>query len=362
MAHKKTGTPRKKKTKRREKKKSSRRVSDGFDSVSDDELSFGEPAFDRRVMEKQLSHISRLMESQNFKSTDEANAFLKQFMGTKDIQLPGDYELTPLELAQEKMYEAFEAKNHRRRCELAREALEISNDCADAWVLLGEEEAESAEEAKIFFEQAVKAGERALGKEFFEENEGHFWGIMETRPYMRAKEALADVLLGLGERMQAIEHFRDMLRLNPNDNQGVRYLLIHQLYQEGLDDELEALLKQYEDDGMAEWAYTRALFTYKREGESINAKKALKEAFEANRHIPLYLIGIEKIPDERPDYIGIGDKNEAVSYLYNAIEDWLKTPNSIEWLAKILKEKLDKTERELRQEKQSLASRFFKWN
>jgi hypothetical protein len=30
----------------------------------------------------------------------------------------------------------------------------------------------------------VAAGERSLGPKAFEEDAGHFWGILETRPYM----------------------------------------------------------------------------------------------------------------------------------------------------------------------------------
>ena len=32
----------------------------------------------------------------------------------------------------------------------------------------------------------VETGQRTLGEQFFKENRGHFWGILETRPYMRA--------------------------------------------------------------------------------------------------------------------------------------------------------------------------------
>lgn len=75
------------------------------------------------------------------------------------------------------------------------------------------------------YEQGVEAGERALGSEAFEEWEGHFWGILETRPYMRARHGLALCLWEAGESKKAIEHYTEMLRLNPGDNQGIRYVL-----------------------------------------------------------------------------------------------------------------------------------------
>ena len=76
---------------------------------------------------------------------------------------------------------------------------------------------------------ALEAGELALGPQGFEEYDGHFWGFLETRPYMRARHGLALTLLKLGEEAVAMEHFRVMLKLNPNDNQGIRYLLLGSL-------------------------------------------------------------------------------------------------------------------------------------
>ena len=96
-------------------------------------------------------------------------------------------EKTPLKGAQDIIYDAWEVTDPKRRVALARKALEISPDCADAYTLLAEETAGSLTEALNLYRQGVKAGERALGKEAFEEDVGHFWGILETRPYMRAR-------------------------------------------------------------------------------------------------------------------------------------------------------------------------------
>jgi len=128
----------------------------------------------------------------------------------------------PLFEAQQLMYDAFEAEG-RRRVELARRALSLSPDCADAYLLLAEDATADAEEARALLEQGVAAGERALGPRIFAEGAGYFWGLVETRPYMRARAALAALLWKLGRREEALEHARELLRLNPNDNQGIRY-------------------------------------------------------------------------------------------------------------------------------------------
>ncbi len=64
--------------------------------------------------------------------------------------------------AQEMMYDAWEASG-AERVALARAALDISPLCADAYVLLAEEEPGSQQDALALYRQGVEAGERALG-------------------------------------------------------------------------------------------------------------------------------------------------------------------------------------------------------
>src|SRR3954447_17018438 len=218
--------------------------------------------FDRRMMEQQMQAITRLLEGHDFASLDEANAFIQQQLASgQPLAAP---PATPLEEAQELVYQALETPGPRR-LRLAREALARSPECADAYVLLAEA-ARDPQEARALYEQGVRAGERALGPAAFREEVGHFWGILETRPYMRARQGLAAVLWALGERQAAIGHLQEMLRLNPGDNQGLRYTLAAWLLTTGDDATLEHVLAQYPEEGGASWAYTRALAAFRRHG------------------------------------------------------------------------------------------------
>jgi hypothetical protein len=109
----------------------------------------------------------------------------------------------PLFQAQDLMYDAFEASG-AQRATLARQALTISADCADAYLLLAEEATSSLEEKRQLLEQGVAAGERALGPRVFKKGVGEFWAIFETRPYMRARAALAEALWALDRREEAL--------------------------------------------------------------------------------------------------------------------------------------------------------------
>ncbi len=49
------------------------------------------------------------------------------------------------------------------------------------------------------------------------------WGYMSNRAYMRAIQYMGDLHWDNGEKEKAIKLFRLLLKLNPGDNQGVRY-------------------------------------------------------------------------------------------------------------------------------------------
>lgn len=286
-----------------------------------------------RAMEKEIQEIGKQLRGKEFESVEEAQAFLEEMLESAEGLQPTPAEpSTPLEKAQELIYEAFETGSHRKRVQLAKKALKVSSDCADAYVLLAEETAKDPGEAKELYEKGVKAGESALGEEAFEEDAGHFWGILETRPYMRARQGLALASWELGERSAAIAHYQQMLHLNPNDNQGVRYLLANALLEEGLDDDLGELLESYEDDAGAGWVYARALWRFRTEGDGEEARSALEEAISFNPFVPGYLLGRKGMPGALPALVGFGDESEAVVYFAEALPGWLRTPGAIEWL------------------------------
>jgi tetratricopeptide (TPR) repeat protein len=149
---------------------------------------------------------------------------------------------------------------------------------------------------------------------------------------MRAREGLADCLSLLGERDAAIEHYRDMLRLNPNDNQGIRYKLLSHLMKSNDIDAAEELLEQFEDEVSAVWLFTWALVAFIRQGNSMEARERLQEAIRENPHVVPYLIGRRRMPRTIPDYIGFGDKDEAMAYVTEFAGRWLDTPGSLEWV------------------------------
>lgn len=250
-------------------------------------------------------------------------------------RIAGEQFEDPVAAAQDVMYDAWDQSDAQARVALAHKALAISPLCADAYVLLAEEAAKSAEEALELFRKGVEAGEQALGPAGFKEYAGDFWGFLETRPYMRARAGLAAALNALGQTDAAIDHYRDMLRLNPNDNQGIRYILAACLMKRGDTDALKALFKKYDGDGSALWLYSRALVAFRDNGGSdVKASELARIALRANSHVPAVLSGSKKPKPSTTGYVTMGGEDEAAHYAEEWGFDWLTTPGAIDWLIK----------------------------
>lgn len=250
-------------------------------------------------------------------------------------RLPSDPGDDALDRAREKAFEAMEARTARKRIALAREALALSPSCADAHLVLARE-ASDAGDALDLYRRAVAAGVEALGEAAFEEDVGLFWGLLETRPYMRALHELALALWRAGGRDEAVGRYQDLLRLNPNDNQGIRYLLMDALLELGREAEAAELRNLYKEDGSAAWAWSGALLAFRRAGDAPAARKALAEAVEANRHVAAYLLGTKPLPRTLPGFIGIGDEDEAVAYVHDAAGAWAVASGATAWVAELL--------------------------
>lgn len=221
----------------------------------------------------------------------------------------------------------------RTQMRAARKALELWPDCVDAHVILGNGAADP-ESAREHYARAVAAGECELGLQLFREEAGHFWALHETRPYMNARLLLAEALDKLGRTEEAREHCEELLRLNPNDNQGVRYLLAELLLKLERHDQLAEMLAGYGDDRFAAFSYVRALLAFRREGDSTEALRLLRDAVRANRFVPTYLLGKRPLPAEPPDFYSPGREDEAAEYARHGKATWTMTPGALEWLTR----------------------------
>lgn len=170
-----------------------------------------------------------------------------------------------------------------------------------------------------------------MGAKFISENAGHFWGLIETRPYMRTLEQLASLLRAEGYSAEATKYYEKMLTLNPNDNQGVRdpllglYLATNRLQEAG------KLLADYGDDASASFAWGRVLERFLC-SDLPGAEAALKIARKENRFVELYLGGQKKMPEYLPNLYSPGSEEEAILCLDSMALAWTESEPALVWL------------------------------
>ncbi|MEW6201388.1 MAG: hypothetical protein AB1546_05400 [bacterium] len=191
--------------------------------------------------------------------------------------------------------------------------------------------------AKKFFNKAIQVERKNLGGDA---PDGYTWWLdIDTRPYLRAREALAFFYWDMGEYKQAIREFREILKRNRNDNQGVRfhipslYLLMGDLH--NAMHEFELYEQSYPDDIPDPFIlYNRALTLYSL-GPIREAVGALRAAFFSNMYVPSLILIQMPPPADIYFKINLEEPEYAMEYCRMFRELWLETPGAISLLDRL---------------------------
>jgi tetratricopeptide (TPR) repeat protein len=195
--------------------------------------------------------------------------------------------------------------------------------------------AETIQEAKAFADQALAAAARKLGPEPLQEGGlvGEFWGHVITRPYMRALHEVAELCYAMGAKEEAVQHYREMLRLNPSDNLGVRYTLSPLLIELDLDREATLLMKTYARDNSAFFLYSKALIQFRKSPNTKTARKAMERAFLSNPNVAAIIVA--EGPEAFPDHYTPGSPEEAALIVRAHAGAWNENFEFIPWMLQI---------------------------
>jgi tetratricopeptide (TPR) repeat protein len=231
------------------------------------------------------------------------------------------------------VYQADVEIDPAQRIQLARQALEISPDCAQAYVILAEDLAVNVGQALKFYQKGVDVGYRTLGAGFFEQYAGEFWQHAEARPYLYARAGLARTLWELGRRLEALEHLHETLRLDVTDYLSAHYAILLIYLEMGRWEEAYHFANGFEDTG-EDWLYTTALLDFRQTGDTSESQQKIASALQANPHIPDYLTGRQRLPADLPEANNPGHKSGAIHYAATYLPFWRQTPEAIDWLRK----------------------------
>ncbi|MEK3806990.1 SEC-C domain-containing protein [Bacillus sp. FSL H8-0547] len=230
--------------------------------------------------------------------------------------------------AQELIYEAMES-SPQQRVKLAKQAMEIYPFHPDAFNMLGEAESDPAKQLELY-KQGMEAGEADLGKEIFKQDKGMFWGLIETRPYMRSKFNYAILEAAMGNLAEAIKQCEELLELNEMDSQGVRYTLFVMYMDAGEHKKAKALLKKFDETDFAAGAYNMLLVEFALKGMTPAVERLAQKAKNVNPVIYDVLAGKRKLPKEPEEF---GQEYEAVEYFMEYGFVWSNHPELVEWMS-----------------------------
>ncbi|TLS77565.1 hypothetical protein FE236_02870 [Mariprofundus erugo] len=162
------------------------------------------------------------------------------------------------------------------------------------------------------------------------------WAALENRPALRVLGFLADTMEELDSDKESLEIREWLLRLNPNDNQGMRSLVINRYLQLGRNQDAVELARHYPEDFdvSINFGYALALF---RLGKRSEADKRLMKAIRQSPRIvdALQRTRMKEPKQLHPGYISLGGEDEAWYYREHARDLWLATPDAMSWLKQI---------------------------
>ena len=222
--------------------------------------------------------------------------------------------------------------------DFAAQALAISEDCAEAYILLGSRKAPTFLECLEFSQQAKAAGKRAIGGEqAFQEAIGRFAESAETMSYLRGLEAEANIRWIMGDIEGSVDAYREMVVLNPEDHQNAKHPLSDGLIRLREFSELAELMKRYPEEEMSWLNYNYALMVFTQQGPSEEASAAFKRAMEINPYVPTYLLGRKTYPELPPGIEAPGTENEAIVYGMTQMREWRRVAGYHRWIRSVLR-------------------------
>lgn len=241
----------------------------------------------------------------------------------------------PLTSAQQKAADlssqAWRADNEAERRRLALEAIQAAPDHPEAYLILAQI-ADSAEESLRWYRQGLEEGQKLVTQEWIDQAGGDIGRIPEGETLTILKRGLADTLVELGQLDEAIALYNDLLEDDPLDAGEVRFDLLALLLRLKRDDEARELLEDFEDmlDVYAEYAW--ALIFFRKDGNSAEARRALKKAIKANPLVIPFLVGRKPLPIDLDDLEE--DDFVAATLAREYYQSWWSTPGAVDWLKK----------------------------
>lgn len=244
-----------------------------------------------RETEKVLKQLMQYMEDHQDELDDGAdeNELAQQFMEEYNASLRPRNVVALPQTADDYMELAENASAKKKKLEYLSKALELEPDNLDAARMKAEANAKKPEDLLEALSALLEKGNSLMEQGgCFRDDIGDFWGVLETRPYMRLRHSYLEMLIQCGMMGRAVSEAKEMLRLCENDNLGIRYVLMHlYAYFENEDGAL-ALHKKYDEYEESQMLLPLAVLYYKKENFELSLQY-LRRLVKANKDTKKFL-------------------------------------------------------------------------
>ncbi len=160
------------------------------------------------------------------------------------------------------------------------------------------------------------------------------WLLGENRPLIRSLFNFSETLHFSGEVAESLRLYEILLEANPNDNHGVRSMLINQYLVERNYEKIKKLLDKFPNDILMDIQMGRVLYLLQR-GNQSEAKGYWHEIQARNPHIKRFMVSSSIAQPEAGQFgVAVGGKEEAWLYRQTMRLVWLKEKGAISWLKK----------------------------
>ena len=212
----------------------------------------------------------------------------------------------------ERALDTFRAGYHDDAGEMLREFIRTYPYHIDSYHHLGiiESVLKHHDRALKYFETGYRIGLLSIPKKF----DGTLpWGCLENRPFLRAAHGYGLALERKRRHVEAVDVYEQILALNPNDNQGIRYLLPSLYLKAQASQKARAALEQHGADGMN--MFTWCLLEIQ-DGRRIEAVRWLCRGLAYNLHVPGLVLSRNKLVPVEDSTVAVGSETEAAEYLH----------------------------------------------
>lgn len=189
-------------------------------------------------------------------------------------------------------------------------------------------------EGNALINKAHSIALEAIPDKFDETKDKIIWASLENRPFLRTFQGAILELMKETEYESAIEKCRFVLNVNPNDNQGIRYLLLECYFHQKEPKNVLKLINEYEEEWSLDFSYGGVLANLQLK-KIEKAKELLRKALVDHPKTGKEITKKRHSEPRNEGFYGgivLGSDYEAYDYWIRNGEFWKETNGAIEFV------------------------------